>query len=416
MARHTYSLLKHNCNNFTSEASQFLTGKDIPEYITGLPDDALSKPAAEPIRRMIERKHELIKQQELSEGIFWQGSDLRLPPIRNSKINSFNNQQNNQFRQEEPILNSGESKEEIPNIKKIQITHPHESLNLSVIRSNNSPFLTKDNKYKIFYEMIETISSKMKINHDDRLKSLALTSEEHSILKKSMEICIKGTSDKVPEEIFLLFDRLVNDWKPVYMFSVLGFLRLLILRPEGSAYYSNKDIKYFDPIIKFIPSLDEEKHDRKKNIDIPNTVQVMALCTICNLFVNSSMAKRLTKEPKIIKMANSALFSEEKIVHLMGATLLYNCSLYMPKDDSISVINSINLLLGVIKSDMHLESCYRSLLALGQLVFQNSSCTLMLTDLSLPYSMMKKDDELEKINTLYNDLQLILSYEKEHKK
>ena len=33
----TYNLLQHNCNNFSSELAQFLTGNDIPSHITSLP-------------------------------------------------------------------------------------------------------------------------------------------------------------------------------------------------------------------------------------------------------------------------------------------------------------------------------------------------------------------------------------------
>jgi hypothetical protein len=38
----TYNLLRHNCNNFTSEAAMFLVGKDIPQQILDLPDVFLS--------------------------------------------------------------------------------------------------------------------------------------------------------------------------------------------------------------------------------------------------------------------------------------------------------------------------------------------------------------------------------------
>ena len=32
-----YHLLKHNCNNFSDQVSEFLTGRKIPSHITGLP-------------------------------------------------------------------------------------------------------------------------------------------------------------------------------------------------------------------------------------------------------------------------------------------------------------------------------------------------------------------------------------------
>lgn len=37
-----YHLFEHNCNVFSNEVAQFLTGKKIPSYITDLPSDILS--------------------------------------------------------------------------------------------------------------------------------------------------------------------------------------------------------------------------------------------------------------------------------------------------------------------------------------------------------------------------------------
>ena len=36
-----YHLLDNNCNSFTNEVSQFLTGNPIPSYITGLPAEIM---------------------------------------------------------------------------------------------------------------------------------------------------------------------------------------------------------------------------------------------------------------------------------------------------------------------------------------------------------------------------------------
>ncbi|XP_042849318.1 desumoylating isopeptidase 1 isoform X1 [Panthera tigris] len=37
-----YNLFEHNCNTFTNEVAQFLTGRKIPSYITDLPSEILS--------------------------------------------------------------------------------------------------------------------------------------------------------------------------------------------------------------------------------------------------------------------------------------------------------------------------------------------------------------------------------------
>lgn len=40
--RDKYNVFEHNCNAFSNEVAQFLTGKKIPSYITDLPSEVLS--------------------------------------------------------------------------------------------------------------------------------------------------------------------------------------------------------------------------------------------------------------------------------------------------------------------------------------------------------------------------------------
>lgn len=49
-----YHLLDNNCNNFTNDVCQFLTGRAIPSYITGLPADFLQSPFGQSLRPMID--------------------------------------------------------------------------------------------------------------------------------------------------------------------------------------------------------------------------------------------------------------------------------------------------------------------------------------------------------------------------
>jgi hypothetical protein len=58
----TYSLMCHNCNNFSEELSQFLLGTGIPEYILRLPEDVLSSPMGPMLRPMIENLDATLRQ------------------------------------------------------------------------------------------------------------------------------------------------------------------------------------------------------------------------------------------------------------------------------------------------------------------------------------------------------------------
>ncbi|XP_031153784.1 desumoylating isopeptidase 1b isoform X2 [Sander lucioperca] len=50
----TYNLFEHNCNTFSNEVAQFLTGKKIPSYITDLPSEVLSTPFGQALRPLLD--------------------------------------------------------------------------------------------------------------------------------------------------------------------------------------------------------------------------------------------------------------------------------------------------------------------------------------------------------------------------
>ncbi|KAJ7520836.1 hypothetical protein O6H91_19G024800 [Diphasiastrum complanatum] len=57
----TYSLLRHNCNNFSDELSQFLVGVSIPEYILRLPEEVSNSPMGALIMPMIQQLETTLK-------------------------------------------------------------------------------------------------------------------------------------------------------------------------------------------------------------------------------------------------------------------------------------------------------------------------------------------------------------------
>lgn len=51
----TYSLLTHNCNNFSNEVVQFLVGATVPDYILQLPTEVMNSPMGPMILPMIQQ-------------------------------------------------------------------------------------------------------------------------------------------------------------------------------------------------------------------------------------------------------------------------------------------------------------------------------------------------------------------------
>ncbi|XP_047329568.1 desumoylating isopeptidase 1-like [Impatiens glandulifera] len=57
----TYSLLYHNCNNFSNEVSQFLVGAAIPDYILNLPKEVINSPMGPLMLPMIRKLEVTLK-------------------------------------------------------------------------------------------------------------------------------------------------------------------------------------------------------------------------------------------------------------------------------------------------------------------------------------------------------------------
>ncbi|KAK2360671.1 hypothetical protein P8452_64608 [Trifolium repens] len=57
----TYSLLTHNCNNFSNEVAQFLVGATIPDYILQLPNEVMSSPMGALMFPMIQNLETTLK-------------------------------------------------------------------------------------------------------------------------------------------------------------------------------------------------------------------------------------------------------------------------------------------------------------------------------------------------------------------
>lgn len=49
-----YHLFEHNCNTFSNEVAQFLTGQKIPSYVTDLPSEVLSTPFGQALRPLLD--------------------------------------------------------------------------------------------------------------------------------------------------------------------------------------------------------------------------------------------------------------------------------------------------------------------------------------------------------------------------
>ncbi|CAL5192018.1 unnamed protein product [Lathyrus oleraceus] len=77
----TYSLLTHNCNNFSNEVAQFLVGGTIPDYILQLPNEVMNSPMGALMLPMIQNLETTLKS----------GGVPQVPQFRPSTVNPATN-------------------------------------------------------------------------------------------------------------------------------------------------------------------------------------------------------------------------------------------------------------------------------------------------------------------------------------
>lgn len=80
----TYSLLTHNCNNFSSEVVQFLVGEKIPDYILNLPNEVMSSPMGALILPMIQQLETTLRSGAVPQAPQFRPTTKSLPNGRGS--------------------------------------------------------------------------------------------------------------------------------------------------------------------------------------------------------------------------------------------------------------------------------------------------------------------------------------------
>ncbi|XAR58718.1 hypothetical protein NMG60_11014214 [Bertholletia excelsa] len=107
-----YSLLTHNCNNFTNEVAQFLVGATIPDYILNLPNEVMSSPMGPLILPMIQNLETTLKAGAVPQAPqFNPATQVCTPPSTNTSNNKLaNGGEENPRKGEDRSAKAGERK------------------------------------------------------------------------------------------------------------------------------------------------------------------------------------------------------------------------------------------------------------------------------------------------------------------
>lgn len=400
----TYSLLTHNCNHFTSACSQFLLNTDIPSFIIGQPTEIMSSPGGAMWRPMIENMEAQARGSAMFPGSWQEGETLSLPPI-NSKSSSapavihFTT----------PASSSTPAPATTATVNTASVhAHPHDSLKLS-ISSSAKPLLSRDTKALSFLTLIKQASKKLDASLRLSEGDVMVLTEATATLQPQQE------KAQLSPAAAALFERMVGSWPPSALLGVLGLFRLFLLSASVLEFY-HKPSSAIDRLFTLVPSADLET-----KTEISEAVQVMALCSVSNLFAFPPLAVSLSEREEMYDMAFRGLSSPKQAVRLMAATVLHNAAVTRPfHADSDSAAESVSMLAVAIQEESDVDACSRMMLALAYNLYQNRTRVQILQAVGLDLEGVQVRFRTQvdkqsgaKVLTLCQDIVKIVDFEKQ---
>lgn len=104
----TYSLLSHNCNNFSNEVAQFLVGSSIPDYILDLPKEVMNSPGGALFLPMIQQLETTLKAGAVPHAPQFKPAVAPAPQARSSGNSSITTESRRQSEKDISVASGGE--------------------------------------------------------------------------------------------------------------------------------------------------------------------------------------------------------------------------------------------------------------------------------------------------------------------
>jgi len=356
----TYDLLRNNCNHFSEEAAKFLTGKSIPEYITGLPDDVMQTPLGGMIRQMLDRVQEYARQNA--------GNSM---PVFT-----------------EPTGHAVKG-------------HPHASLDLPFISSYYKPFLLFDKGDNGQMNM-----SKIRSLHEARHRDAGTepTAEETNAmdaLEEFLKLPVDCT-EPLPRECYRILAKILAEW-PVHSWGpVLEIFRLLMLYPSVNTHYANSSTSPTSIIIKRCLAAPK---------DVPKIVQLRGIFVTTNVFSHPHGIKTFMRTAILAEAIDCGLElvgREDMALRMSAAALLYNIALHLPKVESIEMVQLISGMAHTLSRALDEETEFRLLLAIAKLLYCNSAAQELVKSLDLNLEKSKEQEALGRRDKVIDEIQKLL--------
>eukprot|EP00455_Lapot_gusevi_P007786 TRINITY_DN13332_c0_g1_i3.p1 TRINITY_DN13332_c0_g1~~TRINITY_DN13332_c0_g1_i3.p1 ORF type:complete len:522 (-),score=147.84 TRINITY_DN13332_c0_g1_i3:42-1607(-) len=417
----TYNLFTHNCNNFSNEVSRFLTGQDIPSYITGLPQEVLETPLGRQFYPMIQAFEANMRRQSGQSFVPWAEQGPRAMPAQNAGgLDSLLQIAASMPSSPVPVpaaapasdaaspaaAESLEQKAEpspyagLPNILHAPLLqeHPHHTLSFRTLSKSTRPIVSVDKKHAQFQTMILKSSNTLKAAGGNSAR-LALSEAEEKALTQVVEFLEQPLAHEASAQQYALFDRLLVEWPADQGFALLALFRLFVSRSGPASYYAQRKIDVLRSMIQKCAL----------GAAPPASLHLMALCALSNFFSHGAAASVLATDETVVQAAKVALAHKSKVIRVTGANLLFNLCLWLPRGGENSSEVAVEIMSALVESaqtEQDADILGRILSAIGHLAYCNNEAVQVL--LALEFPSIAANFQQEGCNDIRQDISKIL--------
>eukprot|EP00698_Gefionella_okellyi_P023787 TRINITY_DN8225_c0_g1_i6.p1 TRINITY_DN8225_c0_g1~~TRINITY_DN8225_c0_g1_i6.p1 ORF type:complete len:352 (-),score=86.29 TRINITY_DN8225_c0_g1_i6:1139-2194(-) len=286
--------------------------------ITGLPHEVLATPLGQMVRPMLDGMQQQMAQQ--AQAMLAPSQTMMLPQI-------------------------------------VQ-RHPHDSVQLSLLRFQQPVLFTQARVPVIFQKLREFLAA----------SSVTLSGDESAMLDAlEQSLTSASPSTRIDPKVFALLAKCLRDLPADKRFPALDLWRLLMLHPGCNMfYYQNPE----QPLMALLSAAS----------DLPPASLNIALRVIANTFSTDGGAAYLVDEKRVSDVIDKAagVLINTPVGRLTAATLLFNVASRATKPITNSEVAVPALVQAINEHDVSDEECvFRLWMALGAYLLKNSEmCTL----------------------------------------
>lgn len=349
---HDYHLLEHNCNNFSSEVAQFLTGRDIPSYITSLPEEVMSTPLGQMLRPLIDT--------------------MSVQPSGGHAV--FNQQQLQQQSMNSGAESTSEPKTQISPAQQQQVPVPHATAGNSLPGSTNSsrsdtsnfdPSLEEEEMYDPFVYNEETIDLQMmkdKIGNKLITKHINLLDEIYDYLS-----CKDKSQWSLGKDHIQMIHTVIGDGRmgDDVRVGVYKLLQALVLLDDFITLLQHEPTELIMNIVQHYDQLTEQVHTA-----ILKLLTNLTSSQTGQEFVMTESEDETSISYLASQLCVSCILSENPATNRLISVLVYNiCRYQIPEVHQIEFGSAI---LECLQRELSEETAYYFLSSLLQLMKNNS--------------------------------------------